>query len=129
MLAPCICTADSVDAKVDVQIDKASTLYFIRMTHADKILLTVVPGSDAEGLEAFDMELANLEPTDIAAVAIVLRMDILSFVILERRFVDANQGRTLTIGVILPGATAIVAYLGEVGRQAHPHAELGPCPP
>ena len=92
MLAPGVGSAYSVDAKVDVQIDKASTLYFLGMTHADKVFLAVVPGSDAEGLEAFDMELANLEPTDITAVAIVLRMNIFGFVILERRFVDANQG-------------------------------------
>ena len=46
-LAPSIDTADAVDIQVDIQINEATTLDLVGMTDAFKVLLTIVPGTDA----------------------------------------------------------------------------------
>ena len=55
-LAPGVGTANAVDIQVDIQIDEATTFYFIGMAHVIQISLTIVPGTDAEGLPAVDAE-------------------------------------------------------------------------
>lgn len=55
VLAPCVSTTYAVDVEVNVQIDKAATLDILRMTGSSiKVLLTVVPGTDAEWLETLN---------------------------------------------------------------------------
>ena len=56
LFAPSVGTTNAVNVEVDVQIDEAPTMYLIGMTHALKILLAVVPGSDTERLKAIDAE-------------------------------------------------------------------------
>jgi hypothetical protein len=56
-LSPGVDTPYSVDFEVDIQIDKTASLDISGMTGLGvKIFLTIVPGSDAEGLEACDAE-------------------------------------------------------------------------
>jgi hypothetical protein len=41
-----------VDIQVDIQIDEASTLYFMGMLCGFQVFLAIVPSTDAEGLIA-----------------------------------------------------------------------------
>jgi len=128
-LSPGVYTPYSMDVEVDVQIDKTAALDIGRMTGLGvKILLTIVPGTDAEGLEALNMKSAlvvtYLEPTDITTIAIILRMDVLSLVFRERHLIKAEEGATLTVRIVLPRAATIVNDLRHIGRNTHPHANL-----
>ena len=56
-LAPGIDTTHAVDVEVYIEIDKIATLDVLGMAGSGiKILLALVPGTDAEGLEAVDMQ-------------------------------------------------------------------------
>ena len=52
-LAPCVCTSHTVNVEVDVEVDKISSLQLVGMLHV-KILLTIVPRTDAERLTSVD---------------------------------------------------------------------------
>ena len=90
--APSVSSTHAMDIQVDVQVDEATAWDVLRMTGTFQVLLTVIPGTDTEGLPTVDAEITNLEPTDIAAVAVVLRMDILRLIVAERHLVDAEEG-------------------------------------
>ena len=129
-LSPSIDAAHAVDVEIDIEIDKTTTLNVLGMTGSGfKILLAIIPGTDTEGLETVDAHFprvgAYLKSTDVATVAIILGMDILGLVVLKRGLVDAEEGGTFAIRIVLPRATTIIADLGEVGRQTHSHAEFG----
>ena len=114
-LSPGVDTPYSMDVEVDVQIDKTATLDIGRMTGLGiKILLTIVPGSDAEGLTALNVKSAlvvtYLEPTDITTIAIILRMDVLSLVFGERHLIEAEESATLGKRIRMP-------TLGMMGRS------------
>ena len=94
------------------------------MLCALKILLTIVPGADTEGLCALDSQGTYLKPADITAVAVVLRMDIFGLVFAERHLIDTKEGRAFAVGIVLPRAAPVVFNLREVLRQTHPHTEL-----
>ena len=66
----------------------------------------------------------DVDPPDIAAVAIVLRTHIINLIITERHPIDRDVITTLPVGIILPWASSIIFYRGEIGRQTHPHSEL-----
>ena len=53
-LAPGVYTTHSMHVEVDVEIDKTAPLDLIRMTGWFKVFLTIVPSTDAEGLESTD---------------------------------------------------------------------------
>lgn len=56
---PRVGTANAVDAEVDIQIDKATTAYFVGMTDIFQVFFAVLPCTDAEGLTAIDAELSE----------------------------------------------------------------------
>ena len=83
-LSPGIDAAHAVDVEIDIEIDKTATLNVLGMTGSGiKILLAIVPGTNSKGLEANDVEcllfIGNIQPSDIRATAIVLRMDVFRF--------------------------------------------------
>ena len=49
---PCINTTHTMNIQVDIQINEASTLYFMRMSSPLEVFLAIVPGTDAERLKA-----------------------------------------------------------------------------
>ena len=51
--APGVGAAYAMDIEVDVEVDKISSLQFVGMLHV-KILLTIVPRTDAERLTSVD---------------------------------------------------------------------------
>ena len=81
MFAPGICTTYTVDISIDVEIDETTTLDFIGMGRPLKVFLAIVPGSDTEGtIAGIDAEISDFEPADVASVAVVLWMEIISLV-------------------------------------------------
>ena len=58
-LAPCVGTSHTVNVEVDVEVDKISSLQFVGMLHV-KILLTIVPRTDAERLTSVDAQLTTI---------------------------------------------------------------------
>ena len=118
-----------MEVQVDVQVDETATHDFVGVGRLFQVLLAVVPGADAQRLAAVDAErvlpVTDREPADVAAVAVVLRMDVFGLVFREGHSVASQESAALAVGIVLPGAAAIVLDVGEVGRQPHPHAELG----
>ena len=55
-LTPGIGTTYAVNIEIDVQIDETPALDVAGMTDIFQILLTVVPGTDAKGIPAINME-------------------------------------------------------------------------
>ena len=53
-LSPSVGSPYAVDVKVNIQVDEASTAYFVGMTHALKVLFPIIPGADAERLTTVD---------------------------------------------------------------------------
>ena len=53
-LPPCVDAAYTMDVEVDVQVDELATLNFVGMGCAFKVLLAIIPCSDAERLAAFN---------------------------------------------------------------------------
>ena len=78
-LPPCVDAAYTMDVEVDVQVDKLATLNFVGMVCAFKVLLAIIPCSDAERLAAFNTKSrerragsGEFEPSDICAASVVL---------------------------------------------------------
>ena len=53
-LAPRVSTAYAMNVEVDVQVHETSALDLMRMLGGFQVLLAIIPGTDAEGLEAAD---------------------------------------------------------------------------
>ena len=53
---PCVDAADAMNIEVDVQIDKAAATDLMGVTDALQVLFAVVPGTDAQRLQAVDAE-------------------------------------------------------------------------
>ena len=116
--------------QIDVEIDELSTFQFVWMTYP-KGFLSIVPCTDAEGLATLyakgwlSVGSGNFEPSNVTTVSIVLRMFIVCHVVGQGHLVSAEKSGTLAVGIVFPGTTAVVLDVGVVGRQTHPHAELG----
>ena len=56
-LSPGVDAAHTMDIKVDIEINKTATLEVLSMTGSSvKVFFTIIPGTDAEGLEPLDAE-------------------------------------------------------------------------
>ena len=100
-LAPGVGTTHTMNIQIDVQVHEPTSWHFIGMTHT-QVFLTIVPGSDTERLVTINTDLScwrcYLKPTDIATVTVILRMDILCLVILQRCLIDTKEYQWLWVG-------------------------------
>ena len=82
--APGVYTAHTVNVKVDVQVDEAPARKVLRVTRSGKVLFAVVPRTNTQRLTAVDAQFLcgrrNLKPANVAAVAVILRFQILCLV-------------------------------------------------
>ena len=93
-LSPCVCAAYAMDGGIDIDIDKAPSRDVTGMTGTLQVLLTIVPGADAERIKAVDNDCmlvrGYLERTDITTVAVVLRMDVFRLILAQRHLIDTQ---------------------------------------
>ena len=80
--APGVVAADAVDVAAEVEGDVVALRQLVGMErHGVEVCFVVVPGAEAEGLGAGDVEtvtgiIREHEPAQVAAVAVVLRNDV-----------------------------------------------------
>ena len=128
-LAPRVCAANAVDVEVDIEVDEIAALNIIGMPCALQILLAVIPSADAERLTTIDVHNPMSRPNNrklpnIAAVAIVLRVNVLGLKIFQRHFVFANESGTFAVGIIFPRTTTTIFYVGKIRIDSHPHTKF-----
>ena len=127
--APRVGTAYAMNVEVDVEVNKTTASNVDWMTRIDKVFLTIIPSADAKGLISVDVKrtaiICDIKPADVASVAIVLRMNIFSLEVVERHFINTEEGRVIAVGIVFLRASSIITYLREVGRQTHSHTEFG----
>ena len=82
MLAPGVGTTYAVYVLINIQIDETSAGDFVWMSYSQKVFLAIVPCAYAEWPAAVNSYAAYLHPAHVAAVAVVLRVDVVGLEIL-----------------------------------------------
>ena len=98
--SPCVSTAHTVDVGIDVQIDEASALNLVGVLGFFQIFFPIVPGTNAERLQSFNAKgfssrrayRCNFKPADVAAISVILWVDVLCLVFRYRHLVLADEG-------------------------------------
>lgn len=128
-LSPGVDAAYTVNVEVYVEVDESSALDFPRMGGGLQVLFTIVPSSDAEGLQANDakrvLSVSDAKPAHITAVAVVLRTYILGLELAEGHLVFPEECGAFAVGIVLPRTSTVVLDVGVVGRQSHAHSYFG----
>ena len=117
-----------MNVEVDVQVDEAPARKVLRVTRCGKVLLAVVPRTNTQRLTAVDAQFLrgrrNLKPANVAAVAVILRFQILRLVCRERSAILPYEGRTLAVGIVLPRTATVITDVHHICRQPETHAKL-----
>ena len=84
------------------------------------------PGSvDPQGRSRGSAGPRHLEPSQLRAVAVLLRQHVGHLQIVDARFVDSQRGSRLAVGVALVGASAVPPRAFQARREAAGQADPG----
>ena len=102
---PAVVAADSVDIKVDTDIDEIPLGKFERMLRILDVFLSPGPSLEAKRLDAFYTKflfpVGESDPSGVASVSVLLRSRIVDDKVFERHSVLSNEFRRLSVRIIL----------------------------